>query len=412
MDIMTTDLARAQVRELQEICSSGRIDVSSLANLASCYFTLGEPERALPLALQAWNHNRKDAGFGTNLAMIYKDLGMHEESFRTIEIAYWNNPDDFYTRLAYAEALLKAGFWTQAWALYDNARPTQLGAAQDLKIPANIPEWDGKKLPEGHKLLVINEGGTGDRLSYPRWLPKLTEMGIDWVFYPYAELYPLFERIFPPERLVKDNDSITMTHWTTTFSLPAKLNVSPREIPPPLRFVPLPDRAEKYKINRPENDKRLVVGLCYKAAELFQGGRTVRSLNPAQAMRIRCQTGDLIHWVNLQYGEKLDYPAINPEINDWEDTCALISELDAVVTVDTGVMHMAGGLNKPTAVLLSSNACWKFLKGDIKKLPWYPSAKFYRNEGHGHGFEHAINELVVAIRNGSAFEQTETNKVK
>src|ERR1700676_1318734 len=116
-------------------------------------------------------------------------------------------------------------------------------------------------------------------------------------------------------------------------------------------------------------------------------------------MRLRCQTADLVHIVNLQFGEKMDFPAVNCDLRTWEDTTALISQLDAVITVDTRIMNLAGGVGKPMAVLLSGNSCCKFMKtGEL--TPCYPTAKLYRNDGHG--FEGAINKLVVAIRNGTA----------
>jgi len=143
-----------------------------------------------------------------------------------------------------------------------------------------------------------------------------------------------------------------------------------------------------------------IVGICYEAAEKFQGDRKVRSLSEGQAMRLICQTGDKIHWLNLQFGKTMPYPVTNVPFSDWQDTAGLMHNLDAVVTVDTGVMHLAGALNKPMAVLLPGNSCWKFLKKG-KKLPLYPSATFYRNPGRG--FENAITELVGEIRNGTAW---------
>lgn len=394
-NFITTEYAAQRIPELEKICQI-RPSLYAMADLGACYFTAGDAEKALPL-LKRVCESRKDYGIGTNLAMVYKDLGMHAESFRAIEDAYWMHPEEPYTRLAYAEAMLRAGFWKQAWEIYDNTRPTQQAAALEVGLPANAQEWDGRPLPEGHKLLVINEGGTGDRLSYPRWLPELTKRGIDWIFYPFDELHSFYARIFPAERLVKLGEQITVTHWTTPFSLPAKLKVGPTEIPPPLAYTAKPEEIEKFPITR--QDKLPVVGLCYSAAELFQGGRKVRSLTEGQAMRLVCMTGDKIHWVSLQHGIKLPYPVINVPLTDWESTAGLIANLDAVVSVDTGVMHLAGGMNRPMAVLLSSNSCWKFLSKK-KYLPLYPSATFYRNEGHGRGMEHALNSLITDIRSG------------
>jgi hypothetical protein len=395
---MTTDFASKRVKELEQMCQT-RLSVNVMAELASCYFTLGDPERALPLAQKAWEYDRKQSGYGMNLAMVLKDLGRHEESYHVLETAYWTNSDDFYIQLGYAEAMLKAGFWKQAWPIYDNSRPTQQGAAMDLRVPSKIREWDGKPIIGTHKILVINEGGTGDRVSYARWLPELTKRGINWKFYPYDPLLKIFERIFPRERLMADGeeDIDGFTHWVTTFAIPSKIGCGPNEIPPPLRLLPLPEKIKQLEIKRP--DDKPVIGLCYRAAELFQGGRTVRSMSAAQAMRLMAMTGDKVHWVNLQL-ERQDFPAINCNLGTWEETLALIHNLDAVVTVDTSICHMTGALYKPMALLLSGNSCWKWLRTG-STTPWYPTATVYRNPGHG--FETALNTLISDIRNKKIF---------
>ena len=397
MEIMTVDYAKQKVKELESICSV-RLNLAAFADLASCYFTLGEPEKALPLAQRAWEWNRKEYGVATNLAMIYKDLGMHPESAHTIEHAYWCNSEDFYARLGYAEALLKAGLWRQAWPIYDNARPTQQAAAEYLQLPRSVKEWNGEPLSSDAQLLVINEGGAGDRLSYARWLPELTKLGINWTFFPFEELFSFFERVFPKERLIKDGDEIKPTHWTTTFALPAKLNVGPNEIPKPLPLTALPEKIAKYKFGR--TDGLPAIGVCYEAAELFQGGRKVRSLSEGQAMRLICSTADKVHYVNLQLGKKMPAPVINVQFETWEDTAGLLANLDGVVTVDTGVMHLAGAMGKPMATLLSSNSCWKFLTKKTK-CPWYPTSKLYRNDGFGSGMDQSINSLITDIRSGA-----------
>src|SRR5271166_95290 len=329
-----------------------RPDSKNVAELAATYFTLGDSAKALPLAQFAWDHV-KDPNIGINLALILKDLGRHEESFRVIEHAYQLNPDDFYIRLGYGEGMLKAGFWKQAWPIYDNARPTQQGAAMDLSIPHTCKEWNGEDISGKGKLLVINEGGTGDRISYARWLPTLTDMGIDWIFYPYSALQSFFERIFPPERLVKDGEQIIPdpVYWTTSFALPAKLGATPGTIPPPLKLTATPENIEKYKFTR--TDKLPIVGICYEAAEMHQGGRKVRSLTEGEAMRLVCMTGDWAHWIRLKRGVKVPYPGGNIPFETWEDTVGLIHNLDGVVTVDTAIMHLAGAMVKPMAVPLS-----------------------------------------------------------
>lgn len=399
MEPFQREHAAAQVKMFEELCLV-RPTSQTLAHLAACYFTLDRTEEALPLSLASWN-KRRASSTGMTLGLILKDLGRHAESLAVMEETYGLDQDDSYIRMGYAEGLLKAGFWKQAWPLYDNARLTQQGAAMDLRLPSSVKEWNGEALPENHVLLVINEGGAGDRFSYARWLPELTKRGINWKFYPYKELFSFFERVFPPEKVIRDDTDLVPdpTHWTTTFALPAKLEVGPTEIPNPLLFSAAPEKADGYKLNPPADGLPLV-GICYEAAEQHQGGRRVRSLTEGQAMRLVCMTGDKVHWVNLQHGKPMPHPVTNFPFDTWEDTAGLIHNLDAVVTVDTGTMHLAGGMNKPMAVLLPANSCWKFLRHG-KKLPLYPSATFYRNESRG--FEEAITELIAAIRSNSAW---------
>lgn len=397
MEAMSKEYAQSRIPELEKIAAL-RPNSYILADLGACYFTMDDPNRALPLLQAAWAKN-KNPGIGMNLAMVLKDIGQHDESFRVIEETYWlSDPNDFYIRLGYSEAMLRQGFWKQAWPIYSHARPTQVGAAYDIGVPRNVKEWNGGSLPKEALLLVINEGGTGDRLSYPRYVNELTKRGINWKFYPYKELFSFFERIMPRENLMADDEQITATHWCTSFSLPEKLNVGYLQQAPPLQFIPTPESIEKYKMLR--TDSLPIVGLCYEAAERFQGGRRVRSLSEGQAMRLTCMTGDLIHWVSLQHGRQIPFPVTNIPFQTWEDTCGFIHNLDAVVTVDTGVMHLAGSMNKPMAVLLSGNSCWKF--GTKKsKIPLYPSATFYRNEAYG--MENSVTNLIAAIRQGKAW---------
>lgn len=376
-----------------EYLLSRRPTTHAAAQLASIYFTIGEIEKALPLAEMAYKRDPSNPIIAVNYGLILKDAGRHEESAYVMQDAYYTNPEDQFIKLAYAEALLKCGLWTQAWPIYDNSRPTQRGAAEFVGVPLGVKEWQDEIIKPGEKLLVINEGGSGDRFTYPRWLKELDKRGIDWVFYTFDELRPFYERIFPKEKLVSDDEDMKADYWTTAFALPARLNATPNTVPPPLLYTPDPERRKKLVLKKPDGVP--VYGICWKAAEMHQGGKTVRSMSEGQMMRLVTSTAYRVSWVNLQFGVKAPYPISNLPINDWEDTASIIDQLDAVVTVDTGVMHLAGGMNKPMYVLLSGNSCWKFLKKGPHCV-FFPSATLIRNEGFG--FDNAIDQLVAKIR--------------
>ncbi|HNG60986.1 MAG TPA: glycosyltransferase family 9 protein, partial [Cellvibrionaceae bacterium] len=56
--------------------------------------------------------------------------------------------------------------------------------------------------------------------------------------------------------------------------------------------------------------------------------------------------------------------------------------LDAVVTCDTAIAHLAGALGKPTLLLLSSEGEWRWLQNRAD-TPWYPSLRLLRQPRPG-----------------------------
>jgi ADP-heptose:LPS heptosyltransferase len=56
--------------------------------------------------------------------------------------------------------------------------------------------------------------------------------------------------------------------------------------------------------------------------------------------------------------------------------------MDVVVSVDTSVAHLAGGLALPVWVLLPFMPDWRWLLGRDDS-PWYPTARLYRQPRPG-----------------------------
>jgi hypothetical protein len=70
---------------------------------------------------------------------------------------------------------------------------------------------------------------------------------------------------------------------------------------------------------------------------------------------------------------------IGEEIRDFEDTAAVLSLADGLVSIDSSPVHLAGGLGRPVWVMLSFVHDWRWLqnRGDS---PWYPSVKLFRQD--------------------------------
>src|SRR6185436_18754719 len=73
---------------------------------------------------------------------------------------------------------------------------------------------------------------------------------------------------------------------------------------------------------------------------------------------------------------------LGPELDDFDDTAAVLAQCDLVISADTSVAHLAGALGRPLWVLLPFSSDWRWTAdGDVS--PWYPSARLFRQRKLG-----------------------------
>jgi ADP-heptose:LPS heptosyltransferase len=84
------------------------------------------------------------------------------------------------------------------------------------------------------------------------------------------------------------------------------------------------------------------------------------------------------------------------ELNDFADTAALISALDLIITIDTGVAHLAGAMGKPTWVLLPFVPDWRWLM-DRADSPWYPTMRLFRQPRLG-DWQPPIDQVAAQLQ--------------
>jgi hypothetical protein len=70
---------------------------------------------------------------------------------------------------------------------------------------------------------------------------------------------------------------------------------------------------------------------------------------------------------------------LTAHLSDLAETAALMSCLDLVITVDTGVAHLASALGRPTWILLPYTPDWRWLLGRDDS-PWYRTVRLFRQD--------------------------------
>jgi len=68
---------------------------------------------------------------------------------------------------------------------------------------------------------------------------------------------------------------------------------------------------------------------------------------------------------------------LGPQLGDFADTAAVLSNLDLLISVDTAVAHLAGALAIPVWTLIPYTPDWRWLL-DREDSPWYPTMRLFR----------------------------------
>ena len=133
------------------------------------------------------------------------------------------------------------------------------------------------------------------------------------------------------------------------------------------------------------------IGLSWRGGVGYTG-KTRRSIPLEQLLPVLRLAG--IHFVNLQYTDvREEIRALKERhalvvhhwqeaIDDYDQTAALVSALDGVLTVCTAIVHLTGGLGKPGLVMVPHGADWRY-GGEGERMAWYPTVRLFRQKALG-----------------------------
>lgn len=318
-----------------------------------------------------------------NMAIILDVYGRYDEALDyALEAARMDPLDDRATSCA-SEFLLRAGHFAEGWPLYRRNR-----AAMDW-AKLFIPEWEGPHQDiKGKRILIFEGGGYGDNFYFMRWLDTLRHWGADIHYVCNPNLASLARR--QGFHAIENWHGNADIHWEQysyfcpLLSLAGKLGVT----------------LTNYKWRGPyiKAQRRLPwpthrIGICRRAGEATSQ-RKWRSLHDRQADRILFSLPKKYHWVNLTAACPIENIE-NPQLDNWLTTANIMSQLDLVVTVDTGVAHLAGAMGIPCLVMLPGQSAWHYPLG-YDCHPLYPSMRIFRNRGEG--LDSAVKDVADSLK--------------
>jgi hypothetical protein len=64
-------------------------------------------------------------------------------------------------------------------------------------------------------------------------------------------------------------------------------------------------------------------------------------------------------------------------IESFDDSAAILANVDLLISVDTSMVHLAGAMGRPVWAMLPYAPDWRWLLGR-EDTPWYPSVRLFR----------------------------------
>jgi Flp pilus assembly protein TadD len=319
-----------------------------------------------------------------NLGLALQDQGRWSEAMAAFEAAASIAPDAPIVRWNRALALLLRGNFEAGWRDYHWCQGTSLFTQRNF----SQPPWRGEDIA-GRTILIHAGQGAGDTIQFVRYARHLKGRGASVVVECLPELARLLKTARGVDRVIaKGETPPAFDCHAALHALPFLLGTRVDTIPAHTPYVQADgdlDSAWRGRLDRAGPN----IGLVWRGSPNHRHDGT-RSIAPGFRAEICGAPG--MHWFSLQKDARPDELGAlsgsagivdcGPWLGDWADTAALVSCLDLVVTVDTGIAHLAGALGRPAWVLLPFNPDWRWLLGRPDS-PWYPTLRLFRQPAPG-----------------------------
>ncbi len=411
-------------------------DAEIMNNLGLARWDIGRPADAAECYRKAIQIQPESIDAQMNLGVVLSDLGQFDEALEWLGGVVERRPDLADGLQNYGMTLARLGRWNEALEYYDRAlsfsphyaeihrnrayawlylgdfdrgwpeHEWRLKCRRHRGFRVDRPMWRGESLPG--KIIVLHfEQGYGDTLQFIRFAPMVKQRVGLVVVLCQTRVLRLVSRV-PGVDLAFDGstDSPNCHVHASLMSLPAILRMTMATVPARIPYLfndpvvlerwesvladvirtteSYPDGSSGIS-GRGRPNRPFLIGVAWQGSPSHVNDHW-RSFPLAKLAPLADLPG--VRLVSLQADHGLDqlrsFPGRSPIIElkshrprDFLDTAAIVSLLDLVITPDSAVAHLAGGLGVPVWSALSTVAEWRWMI-DREDSPWYPTMRLFR----------------------------------
>jgi len=378
-------------------------DVACLGDLSELYRMAYRSDDALAVASKALRIGPPTALAWVRLAKIQVDRDALDDALQAYLAGLAVDPKNANAHLGIGQILLARGDFRPGWIEYEWRN--KLDQAKGMLPTMKAPAWNGMAIPKG-RILLIADQGFGDALQFARYIPQVATRCREVVLGCSDNLKPLLARIPGVTSCFhRWQESPGFSAYALLSSLPYYFGTMVDTIPAPIPYItPDKDQCADWHARLEERcgTGSFKIGLFWAGRPSHPNDRR-RSMRLAQLAPLVALDGVSLISLAKQVPE-IDAPLLadlcanqgvidlSQDLGTFDDTAAVISNLDLVITVDSAVAHLAGSLGRRVWLMTPRPADWRWLL-DRSDSPWYPTMRLFRQPRPG-----AWAEVVEAIR--------------
>lgn len=331
-------------------------------NLGSVLNSIDRPYQALPHFREALKRSGGPIDAVINYATVLSRVGEYGAADRNFKRALKEVPAHPVANFHYGMNQLWQGNWSEGWPLHEwrFLSGTYVGSLRQIAVTAPLPDSLA-----GKRVFLFREQGIGDELRFATMVQDIAARGGDITLECSAKLMPLFARSFPGLTLVEarhlavDRGEEVFDVTLPTGSLGQYVRRTRTDFPRDRTLL--------------KTDPRRVAAFADRLAALGPGPKVGLSWRSGLRGRLRSDMYAAIEdlaplfrlkdivFVNLQYDDAREELAQVKDrfgvtvhavedldlFDDLDGSAALTRALDFVVSANTSVATIAGGVSTP-----------------------------------------------------------------
>jgi tetratricopeptide (TPR) repeat protein len=369
----------------EEIVMHEANNANAWFNLGHCYLSLGYGEKALA----AFDKISYALPARYNAAYTHKTIGNLSTAIERYKEIIQENPDYEPAHLALGFAYITQGNFELGWKQHE--RYLKRSGKNGDKLRALL---QNHAIP--YKTILLHpEGGLGDTLQFVRYAERLKNMGAHIIVACQKSLIPLLSRCLYIDQLIPCDGTVpTYDADATLMSLPAIFADDETSVPQNIPYLHADPQLVSAWQQKLAADKNFKIGICWE----------VNAHNDVSRLPIARRGCPLQHFADLQNISGVSFYSLQKydgveqlsnlpaqfklhTFNDLDehsgpfmDTAALMKNLDLIITVDTAMVHLAGGLGCKVWLLHPyATADWRWICHRTDSH-WYPTLRIFKQQ--------------------------------